>query len=72
MKDGGHRVILGDARPHKEDDHDAYQALQTHVGAWRQRGPQPNVRDNGVIAVALMVDTVVHGPEALGLALLRQ
>jgi hypothetical protein len=50
---------------------DAYQALQTHVGAWRQRGPQPNIGDSEVITVALMIDTFFHGHEALGLAFLR-
>jgi hypothetical protein len=51
---------------------DAYQALAHHYGAWRQRGPAPLFHDSEVITVALFIDTVFHGHEALGLSFLRQ
>lgn len=51
---------------------DAYQALATHFGPWRQRGPAPLFHDSEVITVALFIDTIFHGPEALGLSFVRQ
>jgi hypothetical protein len=51
---------------------DAYQALEQHYGAWRQRGPQPVFSDSEVITVALIIDTWWQGHEALGLAFLRR
>ena len=51
---------------------DAYQALEAHYGAWRQRGPLPTFSDSEVITVALLIDTFFHGHEALGLAFVRQ
>jgi hypothetical protein len=51
---------------------DAYQALEAHHGAWRQRGPKPRFSDSEVITVALIIDTWFHGHEALGLAFLRR
>ena len=51
---------------------DAYQALQARFGPWRRRGPQPKFSDSEVITVSLLIDTLFHGHEALGLAFVRQ
>lgn len=51
---------------------DAYQQLEGHYGAWRQRGPAPVFTDSEVITVALVIDTFFGGHEALGLSFLRQ
>ncbi len=51
---------------------DAYPALQAHYGPWRRRGPEPDFSDSEVITVSLLIDTLFHGHEALGLAFLRQ
>jgi len=50
---------------------DAYQVLEAEFGPWRRRGPQPDFTDSEVITVGLFIDTIFHGPEALGLAFLR-
>jgi len=49
----------------------AYATLEHHYGRWRQRGPVPDFSDSEVITVALLIDTVFHGHEALGLSRLR-
>src|SRR6476620_10627494 len=51
---------------------DAYQALERYFTPWRRRGPAPRFRDSEVITVALFIDTIFHGHEALGLHFLRQ
>lgn len=50
----------------------AYQTLERHYGAWRQRGPTPALHDSEVIMIGLIIDTWFGGHEALGLSFLRQ
>lgn len=51
---------------------DSYRALETDLGRWRKRGPQPNFTDSEVITVALIIETYFHGNEEMGLSFLRQ
>lgn len=51
---------------------DAYQALEQTHGRWRRRGPRPRFHDSEVITVAVFIDSVFHGHEALGLSFLRR
>jgi hypothetical protein len=51
---------------------DAYQALEHHFGPWRRRGSAPRFHDSEVITVALFIDAIFAGHEALGLHFLRQ
>jgi hypothetical protein len=51
---------------------DAYQQLERQHGSWRRRGPTPAFSDSEVITVALIIDTLFHGNEELGLAFIRQ
>ena len=51
---------------------DAYQALETEYGRWRQRGPAPSCTDSEIITVSVIIDTFFGGNEELGLAFVRQ
>jgi len=51
---------------------EAYQAIVTHVGRLRQRGPTPTLSDSEVLTIALIADTFFHGHEELCLSFVRQ
>lgn len=51
---------------------DAYRLLERLEGPLRQRGPAPTFSDSEVITVSVLIDTVFHGHEDLGLAFVRQ
>jgi hypothetical protein len=51
---------------------EAYQAIVTHVGRLRQRGPTPTFSDSEVLTIALIADTFFHGHAELCLSFVRQ
>lgn len=51
---------------------DAYQELLREKQRLRQRGPAPTFSDSEVITVTVILETLFHGHEELGLTFLRQ